>query len=576
MHTLARKQKPSHQAAPNGAKAHGRRLLVRDHGIHSVLGLAHTIGDQATQRQPENSAESPESRRGPSTTGHLAFDFSRIPVHSRTLATTHTRSATRAESNDAVAPLSSGAPLDADVRARYEPGLGTNLADVRIHTDARAAAAAAALDAEAYTAGRDIVFGARRYQPRSLKGERLLAHELAHVVQQRTSTLAGPLLVVSRPSDPAEREADRAAVALLAGRRAHLAPGSEPFAIHRQANSRSAGASGAEAEGLIRRWLEGHQLAPPEQQPDEGEQHVLLNGEDMPVSKAAQLAAGALQQPAEVVRGVIVATLARPRPFPGTLRGAAIIGPGNSAPGIPSPLLELTPTGGVSPVIGKMVDLETIDQWLDTHGFSPPEIRDPLGDRVVLDGRDTTIEEVADRAWAIAGGRVSFLTRQDVLVHLRQKYVAARGGPGTQIVFGYTLVPSILQAVTPAPDRYNPLGNQHQFSFTITRAHHAGDSPGRETSFQGSVTFDDSGNLVNLQAGGQEAVVAPLLRGWIQVSAFVQIMASANWSRSASGSAAISPAIQAAAGGQVLVTPNFREGPADRTRADRLPSRQIQ
>src|SRR5262249_7454666 len=92
-------------------------------------------------------------------------------------------------------------------------------------------------------------------------------------------------------------------------------------------------------------------------------------------------------------------------------------------------------------------------------------------------------------------------------------------------------------------------------------AHHAGDSPGRETSVQGSVAINDAGDIVSLQAGGQEAVVLPLLRGWIQVSGFVQVMASANWSKSASGSSVISPAIPGAVGGQVLITPNFRGGP---------------
>jgi hypothetical protein len=131
----------------------------------------------------------------------------------------------------------------------------------------------------------------------------------------------------------------------------------------------------------------------------------------------------------------------------------------------------------------------------------------------------------------------------------------------TQIIIGYTLIPKGLQKVTGQPDPLNPLTTQHQFSFTITKAHHSKDSGGRETSFQGSVTLDDKGNIVNIQAGGQEAIVAPLLSGWIQVSAFVQLMVAANWSRSATGQAVITPVVQPAVGGQIVVTPNFSGGP---------------
>jgi outer membrane protein OmpA-like peptidoglycan-associated protein len=131
----------------------------------------------------------------------------------------------------------------------------------------------------------------------------------------------------------------------------------------------------------------------------------------------------------------------------------------------------------------------------------------------------------------------------------------------TQIIIGYTLIPRGLQAVTGQPDPLNPLATQHQFSFTITKAHHPKDEGGRETSFQGSVTFDDRGNIVNIQAGGQEAIVKPLLNGWIQVSAFVQVMVAANWSKSATGEAIITPVVQPAIGVQGIVTPNFSGGP---------------
>jgi len=469
------------------------------------------------------------------STAALPLRLSQIPVHPGAPPATS---------------RSNGLPLDAGVRARYEDNLGRDLADVRVHTGAQAADSAASLHAEAFTIGRDIVFGAGRYRPGSPAGERLLAHELAHVAQQDSSSASKALLAISRPGDPAERAADHAAGMLLAGQPAHLAP--QPRAIHRQQVGETG--PGAEPLVLIRQWLETHQFAPPVEQPREGEQHVLLNGEEMPLSQAVRIAAEATHQPAETVRGVINSVLL-PR-MPRSLTGAPFVGPGKNVPGLP--LMPRSFEDNIA--LGKASELDTIDSWLDSHGFGPPEIRDPIGDQVVLDGQNTTMERVADRALGILG-QYPYLRRQEVLVHLRQKYVQARGGPTTQVVFGYTLVPRRLQGSTAAADPLNPTRTQHQFSFTITRAHHAGDSPGLESSFQGSVAFDDTGHIVNLQAGGQEAVVLPLLNGWIQVSGLVQVMVAANWSNTVTGTAAVNGSIQAAAGGQILITPNFREGP---------------
>ena len=79
---------------------------------------------------------------------------------------------------------SSGAPIDRTTLRQMEARFGQQFGDVRIHTDARAADSARAVHALAYTVGRNIVFGAERYTPDSYEGRKLLAHELAHVVQQ--------------------------------------------------------------------------------------------------------------------------------------------------------------------------------------------------------------------------------------------------------------------------------------------------------------------------------------------------------------------------------------------------------
>jgi Domain of unknown function (DUF4157) len=77
-----------------------------------------------------------------------------------------------------------GAPLGASERAFFEPRFHADFGDVRIHADPRGAASAAAIGARAYTVGRDVAFAAGEYRPASDEGRGLIAHELAHVVQQ--------------------------------------------------------------------------------------------------------------------------------------------------------------------------------------------------------------------------------------------------------------------------------------------------------------------------------------------------------------------------------------------------------
>lgn len=106
---------------------------------------------------------------------------------------------------------SGGRPLDGAVRADMESRLGADFGDVRIHTGGTAADSAAAVDATAYTVGSDIVFGQGAYDPSSTAGRTTLAHELTHVVQQRSGpvdgTPTGDGISVSDPSDAFEQEA---------------------------------------------------------------------------------------------------------------------------------------------------------------------------------------------------------------------------------------------------------------------------------------------------------------------------------------------------------------------------------
>ena len=87
---------------------------------------------------------------------------------------------------------SPGRPLDVRTLRAMESRFGCDFSRVRIHDDASAAAAAAEVNATAFTVGQHVVFGPGRYAPTTSKGRELLAHELAHTVQQRGAQSNGP------------------------------------------------------------------------------------------------------------------------------------------------------------------------------------------------------------------------------------------------------------------------------------------------------------------------------------------------------------------------------------------------
>jgi len=103
-----------------------------------------------------------------------------------------------------------GTPLAPAVRDDMSAALGDSFSDVRVHTDALATSLARSVQARAFTTGADIYFAGGEYSPTSSSGQQLLAHELAHVVQQRGAPTSGPLRV-SEPGDALELEAERAA-----------------------------------------------------------------------------------------------------------------------------------------------------------------------------------------------------------------------------------------------------------------------------------------------------------------------------------------------------------------------------
>jgi hypothetical protein len=116
-------------------------------------------------------------------------------------------------------------PLPGGAREKFERSLGADLGGVRVHTGGDVAREATGLEARAYTVGNDIGFAQGEYQPGSADGERLLAHEVAHTVQQSKSQAhpqrkAG----VSEPHDASEAEADDAAEQMVRGAPATVGP----------------------------------------------------------------------------------------------------------------------------------------------------------------------------------------------------------------------------------------------------------------------------------------------------------------------------------------------------------------
>lgn len=112
---------------------------------------------------------------------------------------------------------SAGQPLDSNTRALIEPRFGHDFGQVRVHTDAEAAESAHRIDALAYTVGSDLAFAEGQYQPNNEKGLRLLAHELAHVVQQPSvpRVASENALKLGAVNDQAEREANAVADSIV-------------------------------------------------------------------------------------------------------------------------------------------------------------------------------------------------------------------------------------------------------------------------------------------------------------------------------------------------------------------------
>ena len=145
-----------------------------------------------------------------------------------------------AEKSEEVGPGAESRPhgpahaLDAGSQSEMETAFGEDLGDVRVHTGKGAGDAAEHLGARAFTSGRDIYFNEGEYNPSTREGKELLAHELAHVLQQRGGAPDTQANRVGTAGDAFEREAHEAAAAVTGGGRHQVLGRADAPAIQRE------------------------------------------------------------------------------------------------------------------------------------------------------------------------------------------------------------------------------------------------------------------------------------------------------------------------------------------------------
>lgn len=145
---------------------------------------------------------------------------------------------------------SPGQPLDAATRTFMEPRFGYDFSQVRVHTDNKAAESARAVNALAYTVGRDVVFGGGQYTMGTIEGRRLLAHELTHVVQQGGNPSLQARLSLSDCDGVTEREAETVATALSSDYLPKIQERTTPPALWRVCGPTAIGTTVSSCTGL--------------------------------------------------------------------------------------------------------------------------------------------------------------------------------------------------------------------------------------------------------------------------------------------------------------------------------------
>lgn len=172
--------------------------------------------DDAFEREADRLADQVMSGKpaGPATADAAAHRLQRLPASTPNLA--------QAPAGVQQALGTPGMPLDARTRSFFEPRFGQDFSSVRVHADDVADRSARTLDAQAYTVGHHIVFARGSFSPAAESGRRLLAHELAHVVQQSHSPGSMPALQRKGGKGPGSCGLLSAAAATVLGSAAHV------------------------------------------------------------------------------------------------------------------------------------------------------------------------------------------------------------------------------------------------------------------------------------------------------------------------------------------------------------------
>ncbi len=123
-------------------------------------------------------------------------------------ATAHAPSHTPAAASRIEGLSGKGRRLSGAERSYFEPRFGADFSGVRVHTDAHAAGLAQSFQARAFATGHDVVFGADQYTPGTTAGQRLLAHELTHVMQQAAGHAGHPAVFRQPQETPRSPESE--------------------------------------------------------------------------------------------------------------------------------------------------------------------------------------------------------------------------------------------------------------------------------------------------------------------------------------------------------------------------------
>src|SRR4051794_22379832 len=187
----------------------GRGYFPDDSKLSPILYLQRTIGNRAVQRMlrrefGSGGAGGADTVQAKPAGTEPAADFS--PEADIVAEQQDTQVAAPRAIHEVL--HDSGQPLAPGLRAFMEPRFGQDFSTVRVHADREAEEWAAGLGARAFTLGDHISFGANEYAPETRPGRSLIAHELAHVTQNRFATVGAA--AVEPVSSHAEAEANRA------------------------------------------------------------------------------------------------------------------------------------------------------------------------------------------------------------------------------------------------------------------------------------------------------------------------------------------------------------------------------